>query len=635
MSRIFFLTLALSLVQVSCIGQKSGKKGGGPDKKAYDLFGQALLAHDVREDDKALEILEKVLKRDPNYVDAYSLRGQIYLEHKQIDLATEALEKAYQIAPDNLYTILDLSNVYFEQDRYDDCLRLLNKALTVIPPKARGQVNFRIECAEFAKNAMENPVPFDPKNLGPNVNTKLEEYFPGLSTDETLLYFTSRDGSLNQMLQDEDIYVSSKIDSVWGKSISLGSPINTKLNEGAFCASPDGRHLLYASSREGGYGRFDIWITTKEGDKWTQPENLGRPINTPDWESQPSLSADGKTLFYVSNREDGYGRADIWYTIKTENGWSKPKNLGPEINTPGEEQFPFIHPDGKTLYFVSDGLVGMGGSDIYYTRLVDGKWTTPVNLGYPINTHGDEWSFVVNRSGDKAFFASDGLNGYGGMDIYSMDLYPGARPNLTGYVKGIVFDVDTKERLGAEVELFLLSSGDKVISTTSDRKNGEFLVTLPGNENYAFEARADGYLFHSENFSLKDYSLEKPFVLEIGLKKIKKDQRIVLNNVFFDVDKWDLKEESRAEMEMILDLLKKNPTIKVEIGGHTDNTGNEAHNKTLSENRAKAVYQYLIDHGIDATRLSYKGYASSQPIADNNTEAGRAKNRRTELRIVE
>ena len=436
-------------------------------------------------------------------------------------------------------------------------------------------------------------------------------------------------------MQNEDLYTSLWDGKAWGKSKNLGEPINTRENEGAFSASTDGKYLFFTScSRKGGVGRCDIWMSERQGDGWSVPYNLGRPLNTRDWESQPSLASDGVTIYFVSNRAGGFGGTDIYKSVWNGANWSEPENLGPKINTPQDEQFPFIHPDGVTLYFSSYGHPGMGKSDIFLSRLEDGKWLTPMNLGYPINTDGDEWNFVVDSKGENAYMASDRLDGYGGMDIYTFPLYNKARPRTTSYVKGIVTDKETGEYLYSEVELYDIESGDRIATTHSDSRKGEFLISIPSNRDYAFEVRAKGYLLYSESFALKQSSLLKPKVLKIELEKIKSGRSVVINNVFFDTDKSMLKPESNAELKVLAQFLRDNADVRIEIGGHTDNTGSEERNRELSRNRAKSVYDFLVQSGIDAARLSFKGYASSKPIADNNTEEGRAKNRRTEFKVL-
>jgi outer membrane protein OmpA-like peptidoglycan-associated protein len=631
------LAICIAFLITSCGSQKNVKPFGTDSKKAFILFGEALKQHDYLEDDKALELLEKALSIDPKYVDALDLQGNIYLSRERFELAEESFLKILAQKPDHIYALIDLSKAQFNLDKYDQSLRNLNRVLPLVGRSdKREEVLLMIESAEFAKYSFNNAVPFEPKNMGEKVNSKYEDYFPGLSTNENQFYFTRRDGSLNIYEQNEDIFSSVKVSGEWQAAKNIGEPVNTEENEGAFSASPDGRFLLFTScSRAGGVGRCDIWQTEKIGDTWTEPTNLGMPVNTVEWESQPSLASDGVTLYFVSNRPGGFGGTDIWYSIRRPQGWSQPKNLGPEINTPGDEEFPFIHHDGKTLYFTSEGLPGMGKSDIYMTRNIGGVWQKPKNLGYPINTHGDEWNFIVNRTGDKAYFASNGIeDGFGGMDIYEIDLYEEARPTPTGYVEGHVFDIETKRRIKANVDLYDLSTGEKIASTSSDPKNGEFLISLPANANYALEARAEGYLFHSENFEMTAASLTKPQILNIGLKPIKTDISWVMKNVLFDVNKSTLKQQSFVELKLLVEFMEENKSLSIEIGGHTDNTGSESLNKSLSENRAKAVYDYLISNGIESSRLSFKGYGSSKPIDTNDTDEGKANNRRTEVKIV-
>ncbi|MFT7591972.1 MAG: outer membrane protein OmpA-like peptidoglycan-associated protein, partial [bacterium] len=344
---------------------------------------------------------------------------------------------------------------------------------------------------------------------------------------------------------------------------------------------------------------------------------------------------DGVTMFFASDRPGGMGGTDIWYSKKINGHWGNPINLGPSINTSRDEQFPFIHNDGSTLYFTSEGLPGMGKSDIFLTRNINGQWSKPMNIGYPINTGGDEWNFIVNRKGDIAYFSSTGLKpNYGGMDIYSIELYEEARPKKTSYVRGIVTDKFTGKALRADIELFSLKTGERVTSTYSDVKNGKFLLNLPANSEYAFKAGATGYAYHSENFSLTESSLYEPYTLIIKLEPIKKDVRMVMKNVLFEVDKSQLKSESHVELDQLVDYLNRNSTLRIEIGGHTDNTGSEQRNNTLSGERAESVYNYLITNGIVGTRLTYKGYGNSQPVSTNDTDEGRALNRRTEVKIL-
>jgi outer membrane protein OmpA-like peptidoglycan-associated protein len=297
---------------------------------------------------------------------------------------------------------------------------------------------------------------------------------------------------------------------------------------------------------------------------------------------------------------------------------------------------PFIHPDNRTLYFASRGHQGMGGFDLFVSRMdANGNWTSPVDLAYPINTYADEINLVVNAKGDVAYISSDKLGGKGGMDIYSFKLYKEAQPVMVTYFKGIVFDKETKHRLEAKFELIDLATGKVVSSSSSDPLTGEFLLALPTEKNYGLNVSKPGYLFYSDHFELLgESSKTKPFIYNVPLQPIRVGETVILKNIFFDTDKYDLKEESRSELARLTQLLKSNPQIHIEISGHTDNHGSADHNLVLSRNRAQAVYNYLIMNGISKERLSYDGFGMTRPIDTNDTEQGRANNRRTEFRVV-
>nr|MBA3970872.1 PD40 domain-containing protein [Bacteroidota bacterium] len=498
----------------------------------------------------------------------------------------------------------------------------------------------------FAINAIKNPVPFDLKNMGTAINSSLDEYFPAVTADEQTILYTRNNRTEAKHLQ-EDFLVSKKIDNVWQAAVPIGSGINTSGNEGAPCLSSDGQVLFFvacAESADGayaggrrGFGSCDIFYAEKEGENWSKPFNMGSIINTNQFESQPSFSADGKTLYFVSARPGGIGETDIYSsTLKPDNSWGAPRNLGPMINTPGKEETVFIHPDGKTLYFGSNGHVGMGGLDLYVSRMNSkGQWGSPVNLGYPINTYGDENSILVATSGNVAYMASNRAGGQGGLDLYQFDLYEAARPGKVTYAKGEVFDVKTKAPLGAHVELLDLETGLVVLESNANTSNGEFLMSLPVDKNYALNVSHSGYLFYSENFSLKELADQgKPFILKVPLQPIEVENVIELKNVFFETAKFDLKPESKAELNKLVAFLTVNKTMKGELSGHTDNLGDKKMNQVLSQNRAKAVYDYLIANGINAARLTYKGYGDTKPKVANDTDEHRQMNRRTEFKVI-
>jgi outer membrane protein OmpA-like peptidoglycan-associated protein len=311
-------------------------------------------------------------------------------------------------------------------------------------------------------------------------------------------------------------------------------------------------------------------------------------------------------------------------------------NIGDPINTDKEENSPFIHFDNRTLYFCSDGHTGMGGRDLYFTKLdSSGKWMAPVNLGYPINTCADEFGLIVNTKGDTAYFSSDKEGGKGKLDLYCFELNKENRPMPVTYVKGIVFNNETKEKIEARFELINLKTGKIVYTSFSDPVKGDFLVTLPSENDYALNVSKEGYLFYSDNFSLKgNWSIIEPFIKNIPLQPIKVGESVVLRNIFFETAKYDLKTESVIELDKLVAFLKTNDKLKIEISGHTDNIGTKEYNQILSENRAKSVYNYLIEIGIDKARLTFKGFGDTKPIDTNDTDAGRSNNRRTEFKII-
>ena len=594
---------------------------------------------------EAIQILDQAKKVDASNVGIYYLYAEIYSELKNYEKVEEVFSEASkEQGQSNPILYLMLGNTQKYLGKYTEAKQNYEKYLAHPHknPKYLPRINRDIKSCEFAENAKKHPVPFNPVNLGKGVNSVYSEYLPALNAEENTLVFTRRvpdRQSYGSKREQEDFYWSHKEGNKWGKASALGGKVNTSGNEGAQSLSADGRYLFFtACHREDGLGGCDIYLTRLENGKWLKPMNLGEPVNSKYWESQPAISPDSRTLYFVSDRPGGYGKLDIWKsTIGKDGKFSKPVNLGATINTDQNEASPFIHLDNKTLYFSSTGLIGMGGYDIFVSKKInDSLWTEPKNLGYPINTEKDENSLIVNAKGNTAYYASDKKGGYGEMDLYSFDLYKEVRPVPVSYFKGIISDAETHKPLSAKFELIDIDKDSLIITSFSRKTDGSFLICIPAGVNYALNVSKDGYLFYSGSFFLKQDSLStKPFVKNIELQKITKGASLVLNNIFFDTDSYELKPESKVELRKLIDFLNKNSSLKIEISGHTDNTGSTEHNLKLSENRAKAIYNYLIENGIKAGRLTYKGYGSSKAIADNKTEEGRAKNRRTEFKILE
>ena len=647
-SGVFLFLLFVILVSRVSAQQKYSSK----NSKAIKAFQNAIKCFDERYHDKAIEFLESALKYDPDFTDAFILKASVYEEMHQYEQAIVAYRQSILISPDyfpnSYYT---LAKIEFRIAQYDSASVHFKKFLTykdTRPELAQRAKQYLRNC-EFASKAIKNPVPFSPVNMGEGINTADEEYFPAITADGKTFLFTRRLKAMdeyNHLVMQEDFYLSQWEKNSW----SLAKPvaeINTTGNEGAPSFSADGQYLFFAACKElGGYpgnrqgkGSCDIFISKKVGDQFQPPRNLEEPINSGLWESQPSFSSDGRTLYFIraSKTKDGKSNRDIYFTqISDSNRWSDPLQLSDRINTPGDEQSVFIHTDNRTLYFSSDGHPGMGGLDIFMSkRLTDGTWGEPVNLGYPINTSNDENSLLVNAAGDLAYFASNRKGGKGGSDMYQFELDPSIRPEAITYMKGKVFDASTKKPLVASFELIDLATGIPVVKSTSNSGNGEFLVCLPVGKGYALNVSKDGYLFFSDNFELKNLKNPKePVLKDVPMHAIKTGERVVLKNIFYDTDAYNLKDESAVELGKLIVFLNRNPKVRIEIGGHTDNVGIKPYNQSLSEKRAKAVSDYLVSKGIAASRLSFKGFGDTVPISPNDHEEGRAMNRRTEFFVV-
>ncbi|MEI6899480.1 MAG: OmpA family protein [Bacteroidota bacterium] len=615
-------------------------------KKAERFYFDARDFYQVKDYKMAITAIDKAISEDSLFAEAYLIKGKILEDLRRNNEAIAAYHTGLLIKPDmhpGTYAIVATmeQKLGLYRPAREDFLKYLSfEALSEVQKnKAAGG----LKACEFAIHQIDNPVPFAPVNLGDSINTSVNEYINAITSDNQRLYFTRalRSDSMTIVKTnefEEDFFISVRKDSLWKRAHNLGPPINTHGNEGAICISPDGQYLFFAAcDRPDTYGSCDIYWSKKLGNTWSEPANLGPVVNSENWDSQPSFSSDGKTLFFASKRPGGKGSSDIWKAELTAQGeWSSPVNLGDSINTPEVEMAPFIHPDDLTLYFSSKGHQGMGGLDLFYARKdIDGKWKKPINLGYPINTNADEITLVVNASGNLAYISTDKLGGKGGQDIYAFPLYEKARPVKVNYFKGIVFDKESKKRLLARFELIDLESGKTMMDAHSDPLNGEFLVLLPTDKNYALNVSKQGYLFYSEHFELKgDNSKSTPFIKNIPLQMIKVGETVVLKNIFFDTDKFELKPESQSELNRLIALLHSNPTLKIEISGHTDNSGGIEHNLTLSKNRAKSVYDFLVSKGILTTRLTHNGYGASKPIDSNETEQGKANNRRTEFKVI-
>lgn len=639
-SLLLITFLSLSLTGCASTTSASGQK---VSKKAQKLFNEALDQYRKRQYQEALNTLEKALSKQDDFTDAYLLKGEIGMVTEEYLMAIEAFEAVLEIEENPEPTVYyNLGKAEFAEGLYEDAEATLSIVLekdVAMEPFVKKVTKLHAS-AQFAKWAIQHPVPFNPQNLGEAVNTKESEYHPSVSLDEQTLILTRKfpqgTDRFGNTRYTEDFYYSRKVDGEWQPIKNVGPPLNTRDNEGAQSLSADGQYMYFtACHRPDGVGRCDLYRAKKIGKGWGEAENLGKPVNAQAWDSQPSISADGNTLYFTSSRSGGKGEKDIWVTVKDEEGnWGRPQNL--PFNTEYNELSPFIHPDGKTLYFASDGHPGMGGQDIFFvTKQPDGSWSEPTNLGYPINTYNDEHGLIVNPKGTTAYFATDRIEGMGKLDILQFELYPEARPTPVVYVKGRVKGKQSGKGLSGTVQIIDRETEQLVATAQTDDNTGAYIAALPLKDDYVLNATSEGYLFHSETFELKEETDTKDFYeLDIFMDPIEVGNSVVLKNIFFETGKYNLKPISKAELNKLVSFLTKNPSLIVEISGHTDNVGEKAANQQLSENRAKAVKEYLVSKGISEERLQYKGYGESKPIATNDTPEGRAKNRRTEFTVV-
>jgi outer membrane protein OmpA-like peptidoglycan-associated protein len=611
-------------------------------KQAIDAYNSGLQNYSHNNYNIAEKYFLSAINADSQFIDAYLVLAQVYEDSKQSLKAIEIYRKGLPIRKDyfpNGY--IRLAKLEFSEGLYTDAEESYKQFLSLNPDNNKNieKAKDGIARCKFSIEAMKHPVDFKPVNLGPSVNSTMDEYWPSLSADGQTLVITrlvKSDHGSNKV--QEDFFISHWQGNDWGVMMNAGSPLNTNDNEGAQALSGDGRYMVFtACNRSDGLGRCDLYYTVREGDKWSVPRNMGKQINSPYRETQPSLSPDGRTLYFASDRPGGKGLHDIWVSYCDENdNWTQPENLGDSVNTSGIEMSPFIHPDNQSLYLSSDGFIGLGGYDLFISRKDSaGKWQKAVNLGYPINTNHDEIGLIINASGDKAYYASD-FDKANGKDIYMFDLPEKNRPLMVTYMKGHVIDANSGQMLKAQLELIDLETGQTLYKSFSDSITGEFVVSIPTNRNYMLSASRKGYLFFSENFALKGiYTANKPYLKDILLQPLQIGKSIILKNVFYETDSFALRKESATELNKVVKLMQQYPGIRIEISGHTDNTGNAEYNYKLSDNRAKTVASYLIAASIDSNRIVSKGFGMSMPVATNETEEGRAQNRRTELKIIE
>jgi outer membrane protein OmpA-like peptidoglycan-associated protein/tetratricopeptide (TPR) repeat protein len=634
---------------------------------------------------KAIPYLLEAVQSDPEAnsskaIEANFFLGVSYLKIGEGGNGLTYMQKVYELDKD-FYPEIDYMMGQCAEDalKFDVALKYYENFLAMEgvkkDPAIADEVAKHINECKTAKKLITNPVKAKIENVGPIINGTFPDYTPVITADESIMIFTSRrEGNVGKNTASyldqeeefpmEDIYQSTKINDKWSEPTNLGTTVNTQDHDAAIALSPDGNQLfIYKDTQKG-----DIYLSQKKGLDWSKPESLGDKINLPKSSEQScSITSDGKTLYFSSDRPGGYGGLDIWKSQKIKGEWSEPQNMGPKLNSKEDEDSPFIHPDGITLYYSTKGKNTMGGYDIVRTTLEKGGWSEPENLGYPINSVQNDIYFVLSADNQHGYYASYKEGGYGKHDIYMISMPQAedvkaievakANTKIAGagaagagqkniapvaltktksrvtLLKGVIKDALTKQPIEANIALLNNKTGQKISEVNSNSATGAYLIILPAGKNYAITVTKPGYLFHSENFDLSDTAEFQEIIKNVDLNKAQVGAKIVLRNIFFDFDKATLRPESNIEIERLRKVLIEYPTMKIELSGHTDNKGSSDYNKKLSDSRAKAVLDYLVKKGISPDRMTSVGYGFDRPMAPNDTDAGRQLNRRTEFEI--
>lgn len=650
------LLLPLIFLSLSFVFPVFGQIDLGTDsKKAAKSYekGNALLH--ARDFEGAIKQFNSAAEADPDFFRAHVALIRAYSTLRQFEKTEKHLKEAIRIKPDSKEAYLlyfDYANRQFTRGEYDEAQSLMEKYMKyeTQPDRNRYQqvvAKLTVKSCEFAREAIKKPLDFKPEPMSEVLNSYKLQYYPVLSGDQKTIYYTSREGL--EPCDDEDLVTSTLgEDGNWSAPEPVEG-IAQPSNEGTCTISADGRYMIFTicedRSRCGWspkqvIGSCDLFISYRLGDKWSDPQNMGPEVNTPYWESQPTLSADGRSLYFVSNRPGGLGdrTQDIWVSYRMDdNSWSKAENIGAPINTPFDEVAPFMHANGQTLFFASNGHIGLGGFDLYKANFKKNEtnFDRPVNLGYPINTHREQAGLFVTPDGKKGLYTDEKIADRRLTDSKLMifEMPPEITVRRSFYVRGTVYDAKTKKKIDAKIDLFNLENDKKVSSIVSDAETGKYLFMINKGESYALNANKEHYLFKSLSFDMKS-DAKGDREIDIYLEPLDKGKAVTLNNIFFSTAKWDLRSNSKTELDILVKFLTNNPDIRIEISGHTDDVGSDTNNQALSEKRARSVVDYLTEKGIDAGRLESKGYGESKPKVPNDSAENRAKNRRIDFQIL-
>jgi len=638
---LLFFLLGLYLWPIAVLAQQT--KLSTTSKKAAELYGKADEYLKARNFNKAIEALNDAKQKDSTFGEAYLKLAGLYKVMGNKEASFQNYRQALRLIPFSpalQSEYLNFADLSLKVGHYGLARTYYEKFIQTTPKNARAvqQAQDKLKSIAFAEEAVRNPVSFNPTRLPSPLNNFVLQYFPAITANQKHILFTARNGIRPE--HDENLFVSVRREDGWTEPVSISPEINTRLNEGAGSISGDGKTLVFAScDRPGSFGSCDLYISYRTGEIWSKPVNLGENINAKGWDSQPCLSADGRTLYFSSVRAGGQGREDIYVThLQADNTWAVPENLGKMVNTPGNDNSPFIHPSGSTLYFSSDGHLGLGGSDIFKVTLNNnGEWEQPQNLGYPLNTYENESSIFITTDNKTGYYARQQSQAQGGATI---NLFQFDVPNQwkskeeSTFAQGNVYDAQTKKPLGALVQLYDVTTDKLIQQVQSDQQSGDYTIVLVEGRQYAMYASADKYLLKSLSF---DYTTGKDFnslTLDVYLEPMRAGANVVLNNLFFPTNKYNLDPKSKTELNKLVQFLNLNKSVRIQISGHTDDVGENKSNLELSRKRAQSVIDFLTEQGVSRNRLEAVGYGETKPVQPNTSAENRQLNRRIELSIL-
>ena len=641
--RRFLIHSLFCILLASTASQAQQARLSTTSKKAADLYGKADEYLKARNFNKAIDALNSAKQKDSTFGEAYLKLAGLYKVMGNKEATFQNYRQGLRLLPFNpalQSEYLSFADLSFKVGHYGLARSYFEKYLQAAPKNAKvvQEVQQKLKSISFAEEAIKKPVNFNPIRLPAPLNTFVLQYFPAVTANQRHLLFTARNGIRPE--NDENLFVAMRREEGWSEPVSISPVINSRLNEGAGSISGDGKTLVFAScDRPGSFGSCDLYISYRTGENWSKPVNLGETVNAKGWDSQPCLSADGRTLYFSSVRVGGQGREDIYVThLQADNTWSTPENLGNLVNTPGNDNSPFIHPSGSTLYFSSDGHLGMGGSDIFKVNLnPKGEWEQPQNLGYPLNTYENESSIFITTDNKIGYYARQQSQGENGATI---NLFQFAVPDQwkskeeSTFAQGNVYDAQTKKPLPALIQLYDVATDNLIQQVQSDQQSGDYTVVLVEGRQYAMYVSADNYLLKSLSF---DYTTSKdfnPLTLDVYLDPIRAGANVVLNNLFFPTNKYTLEPKSKTELNKLVQFLNLNKTVRIQISGHTDDVGENQFNLDLSRKRAQSVIAYLTQNGINRNRLEAVGFGETKPVQPNTSAENRQLNRRIELKIL-